>query len=169
VLARFTELEDERAAINTELAGLAKTDPQAGDPALLDALPQLGDLLAEAPARRQQQLYQAFDLQALYNKNLHQVTIHVTITDTTPRALAAIISNAGDGPQASPAGPRPHRFFGFGPSPYVGKIRHDHGKHPIQPEWPTMMWRSVVDGRRLVTQGRPRRCRPGQCGEGHNP
>jgi site-specific DNA recombinase len=105
VLARFTELEDERAQINTQLTDLAKTGPAASDPALLDALPHLGDLLAEAPARLQQQLYQAFDLQALYNKNLHQVTIHVTITDTTPRALAAIISDAGDGPQASPAGP----------------------------------------------------------------
>ncbi|MGA8454067.1 MAG: hypothetical protein WB800_01580, partial [Streptosporangiaceae bacterium] len=50
-----------------------------GDPALLDALPMLGDLLADAPARLQQQLYEAFDLQALYNKNMHQVTIHVTI------------------------------------------------------------------------------------------
>jgi hypothetical protein len=28
---------------------------------------------------------------------------------------------------------------------YVGKIRHDHGKHPIQPERPTMMWRSVIE------------------------
>jgi hypothetical protein len=41
VLARFTELEDERAAINTQLADLTKTDPGPGDPALLDALPLL--------------------------------------------------------------------------------------------------------------------------------
>jgi hypothetical protein len=84
ILARFTELEDERTQINTQLADLAKTDPGPGDPALLDTLPLLGDLLADAPARLQQQLYQAFDLQALYNENLHQVTIHVTVTDTTP-------------------------------------------------------------------------------------
>jgi hypothetical protein len=51
VLARFTELEDERTAINTQLADLAKTDSGPGDPALLDALPMLGDLLADAPAR----------------------------------------------------------------------------------------------------------------------
>jgi site-specific DNA recombinase len=38
-LARFTELEDERTQINTELADLAKTGPGPGDPALLDALP----------------------------------------------------------------------------------------------------------------------------------
>jgi site-specific DNA recombinase len=98
VLARFTELEDERTTINTQLADLAKTDAGPGDPALLDALPLLGDLLTDAPARLQQQLYDAFDLQALYNKNMHQVTIHVTITDSTPRAVAAIIRDAEGDP-----------------------------------------------------------------------
>jgi site-specific DNA recombinase len=97
VLARFTELEDERTAINTQLADLAKTDTGPGDAALLDALPQLGDLLADASARLQQQLYEAFDLQALYKKNMHQVTMHVTITDSTPRAVAAIIKDAEGG------------------------------------------------------------------------
>jgi len=56
--------------------------------------PLLGDILHEAPARLQQQLYQAFDLQLLYNKNLHQVTIWATITDPTPPALTAIINDA---------------------------------------------------------------------------
>ena len=90
ILARFTELEDERATISAQLAELAKTAPQASDPALLDNLPLLGDLLRDAPPRLEQQLYAAFDVQALYNKNLHQVTINVTITESTPRAVAAI-------------------------------------------------------------------------------
>jgi hypothetical protein len=76
----------------------------AADPALLDALPLLGDLLAGAPPRLQQQLYQAFDIQALYNKNLHQVTIHATITDTNPRTVAAITTDADDGPAAGSPG-----------------------------------------------------------------
>jgi hypothetical protein len=109
-LARFTELEDER--LNTQLAELAKTAPAAGDPALLDALSMLGDLLADAPPRLQQQLYAAFDIQALYKKNMHQVTIHATITDSTPRAVAAITGAADDAPAAttSPADstPTPH-------------------------------------------------------------
>jgi hypothetical protein len=43
--------------------------------------------------------YEAFDLQALYNNNLHQVTIHVTITRLhPPRAVAAIINDADDHP-----------------------------------------------------------------------
>jgi hypothetical protein len=103
VLARFTELEDERTQINTQLTDLAKTHTGPGDPALLDALPLLGDLLADAPARLQQQLYQAFDLQALYKKNMHQVNIHVTITDSSPRAVAAIINDA----DAHPTTPDP--------------------------------------------------------------
>jgi hypothetical protein len=69
----------------------------------------LGGLLADAPARLQQQLFQAFDLQALYNKNMHQVTINVTITDSTPRAVAAIIAAADDGPAAG--NPRPRTEF----------------------------------------------------------
>ena len=66
-----------------------------------------GDLLADAPARLQQQLYDAFDLQALYKKNMHQVTIHVTITDSTPRAVSALINDASDHPGSTapePAG-----------------------------------------------------------------
>ncbi len=102
MLARFTELEDERTTINSQLAGLAKTSTGPGDPALLDALPMLGDRLAQAPARLQQQLYDAFDLQALYKKNTHQVTIHVTITDSTPHAVAAIINDADGNPGHTP-------------------------------------------------------------------
>jgi hypothetical protein len=111
VLARFTELEDERTQINTQLTTLAKTDPGPGDPALLEALPLLGNLLAEAPARLQQQLYEAFDLQALYKKNMHQVTIHITITDSTPRAVAAIINDASDHAAHTTPDPGEHAHF----------------------------------------------------------
>jgi hypothetical protein len=111
VLARFTELEDERTQINTQLTGLAKTDTGPGDPTLLDALPMLGDLLADASARLQQQLHEAFDLQALYKKNMHQVTIHVTITNSTPRAVAAIINDADGHLAHTTADPGGHAHF----------------------------------------------------------
>jgi hypothetical protein len=39
------------------------------------------------PATRAR-LYQAFDLQLLYNKEMHQVTIHATITTSTPGTAA---------------------------------------------------------------------------------
>ena len=117
VLARFTELEDERVQISTQLADLAKTSTGPGDPALMDALPLLGDLLADAPARLQQQLYDAFDLKALCKKNMHQVTIHVTITDSTPRAVAVIINHASDHPGSTAPNPASGPVFGFGAKP----------------------------------------------------
>jgi hypothetical protein len=66
----------------------------AANPDLLDALPQLGDIVADAPARLQQP-YDAFDLQMLYNKEDHQVSIYAAITHATPATLAAILADCG--------------------------------------------------------------------------
>jgi hypothetical protein len=116
-LARFTELEDDRAQADAQLAALAKTTRDTGDPSLLDRLPMLGDLITEAPIRLQRRLYEAFDLQLLYNKHLHQVTIWATITPTTPGTLAAIINDSDDGhpaarnPPADPATATTHPEF----------------------------------------------------------
>jgi DNA invertase Pin-like site-specific DNA recombinase len=110
ILARFTELETERTQINAQLADLASTAPAAADPALLDNLPLLGDLLASAPARLQQQLYQAFDIQALYNKNLHQVTIFGRV--------APVHYCTG-----APSGPGMHVPAHHGPSKPQGRLR----------------------------------------------
>jgi hypothetical protein len=107
IVARFAEIEDERAKVNAQLTELDKTQPEAGDPALLDVLAYLGDILSGAPARPQHQLYQAFNLQALYKKNMHQVTISVTITDSAPRTLAAIIANTTSNPGSTATGPVP--------------------------------------------------------------
>ncbi len=74
-----------------QLTDLATPAPR---PDLLDVLPLLGDILTRAPARRQQQLYQAFDLQILYDSGKHQVSIHAVISSATPRTLAAIISDS---------------------------------------------------------------------------
>src|ERR1017187_2309717 len=116
-LARFTELEDERAQADAQLAALAKTTHDTPDPSLLDRLPMLGDLITEAPIRLQRRLYEAFDLQLLYNRHMHQVTIWATITPTTPRTLAAIINDSDDGhpaasnPPADPATGTSHPEF----------------------------------------------------------
>jgi hypothetical protein len=79
--------------------------------ALLDALPMLGDRLTDAPPRLQQQLYEAFDLQALYKKNMHQVTIHITITDSTPQAVTAIINDADGHPAHTTPDPSRQAYF----------------------------------------------------------
>jgi site-specific DNA recombinase len=101
LIHRFTELEDQRAHIHTQLDALATPAPRQ-DPDLLDALPLLGDILTTAPARLQQQLYQAFDLQILYDSGKHQVSIHTAITPATPHTLAAITSDSEPPAQPTP-------------------------------------------------------------------
>jgi hypothetical protein len=74
--------------------------------------PDCAALPATAPPHLQQQLHAAFDIQALYKKNTHQVTIHATITSTTARTVAAIINAVGDHPAtASPDTSTPEPVF----------------------------------------------------------
>jgi hypothetical protein len=118
ILARFNELEEERDTITEQLADLTRHQEETSqDPALLDALPRLDPAtLAQAPTRLLAQLYQALDLQLLYNKEDDQVTIHAVLTGTTPDDVAAILATlhhpdhattgqASD--QVSPAGAGP--------------------------------------------------------------
>jgi site-specific DNA recombinase len=107
IIARFTELETERTTINAQLAQLAATASQDADPSLLASLPALGDILNQAPPRLQQQLCQAFGLELLYRHDMHQVTIHATITDTTPATIAAIIADS-DTPGHATTSPASH-------------------------------------------------------------
>jgi hypothetical protein len=39
----------------------------------------------------------AFDIQALYNKDMHQATIWATLTDATPRAINALLTDPRTG------------------------------------------------------------------------
>ncbi len=94
ILDRFTELEDERAQINTRLLKLAAQTPAPADPGLLDQLPHLAGILASAPVRLQQDLYRAFQVQILYNPDADQVTCYATITPATPRTLTAILDDS---------------------------------------------------------------------------
>jgi site-specific DNA recombinase len=119
LIRRFTELEDQRAHIRTQLDALAAPAPRQ-DPALLDALPLLGDILTAAPARLQQQLYQAFDLQILYDSGKHQISIHTLITPATPHTLAAIISDSEPPAHPSPGTVPP---FVHGPRTTAGRPR----------------------------------------------
>jgi hypothetical protein len=94
-LRAFTGLEAERDDIGAKLAALAKqADDHGGDPALLDALPLLGDVLPRLPSRIKARLFEAFDLAMLYHKKDNQITCRATITPATPAALAAIITDS---------------------------------------------------------------------------
>jgi hypothetical protein len=85
IRARFADLHHEREQLEAQLAALAKTTPAAADPALLDELPALGDILPGLPPALKARLFAAFDLEVLWNKPGGQATVFVEITDGTPR------------------------------------------------------------------------------------
>jgi len=99
---RFAELVAERKSYTDQLAALTAEDngPRQA-PELLDTLPALPARLQDAKPATRARLYQAFDLQLLYNKEMNQVTIYATITTSTPGTIAAILSDSE--PPSAPA------------------------------------------------------------------
>jgi len=88
---RFTQLHAERTAAEDKLAALESQQPKAADPAILDEIPYLGDLIPALPPALKAHLFAAFDLGILWNKEDWQATITVTITDDTLAALPEIL------------------------------------------------------------------------------
>jgi site-specific DNA recombinase len=93
--ARFAELHTQRTAAETQLTGLTAEKPKAADPALLDELPYLGDILPSLPPALKTRLLDMFDLTVTWNKakdgdNLAQVTVTAVLTDDTLTALPEI-------------------------------------------------------------------------------
>jgi hypothetical protein len=68
----------------------------------------LGDILDAAPDWLKQKVFDAFDIQALYNKTGNQVTLWATITPSTPAALAAIIADSETPDLAAPQASQDH-------------------------------------------------------------
>ena len=118
VRARFTELYTERTGIETELATLETAPIEQDDPTLLDELPALGDILTGAPAALTERLLAAFDIQAVYNRDKHQVTIHATLTDATPQAVLDLLSD-----------PRADHNRQLAPQPESAPAPQDHVAH----------------------------------------
>jgi hypothetical protein len=69
----------------------------AADPALLDELPYLGDILPDLPPALRARLFAAVDLTILWNKTGGQTTVTATITESTLAALPAILDPTQDG------------------------------------------------------------------------
>jgi len=90
ILARYTELEEERAAITTQLTALDHDHQPAPDLDLLDQLPVIGDIMAALPASLHPGVYQVLSLELLYSHETRQALIRATITTSTRPALAAI-------------------------------------------------------------------------------
>ena len=129
---RYTELHAEREAIETQITAIDNAPARDDHAELLDALPLLSGNLSRFPERIQAALYHAFDLQLLYNKDMHQVTIWATITSSTPHAVAAIISDASHPAPATttPGQPAPApapAMSALTQRPIRPRILHDHG------------------------------------------
>ncbi|HEV3069441.1 MAG TPA: recombinase family protein [Streptosporangiaceae bacterium] len=106
IRARYAELYAERTRTETQLTPLQAAAPPDTDPALLDTLPTAARVLASAPDKTKEALMAAFDIHALYNKDMNQVTIWATITSDTPRTIAALLAD-----------PRTDHDTGHGPTP----------------------------------------------------
>ncbi len=123
VRARFSELYTERTGIETELATLETVPIEQDDPTLLDELPTLGDILTDAPAALTERLLAAFDIQAVYNRDKHQVTIHAALTDATPQAIQDLLTDPRADHNTQPAS-------GPAPQDHVAHLTGDTGSSP---------------------------------------
>jgi len=78
------------------------------------------DILTGASDRLASQIYQTFDLQLVYSKDQHQVSIRAVIRPSTPATLAAIIADSETpDPPPSPSPTRPD-FRSWNPTPFAG-------------------------------------------------
>ena len=127
IRARFADLHHEREQIETQLAALAKTTPAAADPALLDELPALGDILPSLPPALKARLFAAFGLEILWNKPGQQATVFVEITENTLQAIPGITDPGQDGyhdtsTETSTDDPAP--MWDLGNTPRQGRESH---------------------------------------------
>ena len=60
---------------------------------MIDELPYAPGLLAQAPDDLRERLAAAFGLQAIFRHDTRQATIVLTITDTTPAIIDAIVAD----------------------------------------------------------------------------
>jgi hypothetical protein len=97
IRARFADLHAERQQLGTQLDALAQVTPKAADTTLLDELPLAGDILPCLDPALKAALFDAFDLQILWNKTGGQATVHVEITQATLQALPGILNPGRDG------------------------------------------------------------------------
>jgi site-specific DNA recombinase len=76
---RFVQITTEHRATSQQLAAMDTQDRPGGNPALLDLLPLTAIDPTVLPETDQRELYDAFHLQARYDRVTHQITLQVTI------------------------------------------------------------------------------------------
>jgi site-specific DNA recombinase len=91
---QFSQRYDEKTSIEAELQAIEDAAPLPdNDLSLIDELPYAPGLLAHAPDDLRERLAAAFGLQAIYRHDTRQATLILTITDTTPAIIAAILAD----------------------------------------------------------------------------
>jgi Recombinase zinc beta ribbon domain len=91
---QFSQRYDEKTAIDAELQAIDDAAPlPASDLTLIDELPYAPGLLAHAPDDLRERLAAAFAMQAIYRPDARQATLVLTITDTTPAIIEAILAD----------------------------------------------------------------------------
>jgi hypothetical protein len=92
---RFSQRDDDKAAIEAELQAIADAEPLPdSDLSLIDELPYAPGLLACAADDLRERLAAAFGMQAVYRQDTRQATIVLTITDTTPGIISALLTDS---------------------------------------------------------------------------
>ncbi len=128
IRARFADLHHEREQIETQPTALAKTTPAAADPALLDELPLLGDILPGLTPALKARLFAAFGLEILWNKPGQQVTVFVEITENTLQAIPGITDPGQDGyhdtDNTGTHADQPEPIWDLGNTDRVGRVPH---------------------------------------------
>ena len=128
IFDRFAELRAEREQLQAQLDTLGTTTPQPADLSLLDQLPLAGNPLPRLTPQDKALLFQALNLEILWNAADRQATIWVEITDTTLRAIPAILDPSQDGyHDTDPDQPKP--ACDFDKPPRTGTTAPSTGKH----------------------------------------
>jgi site-specific DNA recombinase len=155
ITARFAELHAGREQAEAQLAALAATTPKAADPTLLEELPLAGDILPGLPPDLKTRLFDAFDLQILWDKPGGQATVYAEITDATLQALPGILDPGQDGyddtAELNPGEPAAVEDLFEPPTGYqiirVSRIFHDlSGGWRFMERWPTTNRTSIIAG-----------------------
>jgi DNA invertase Pin-like site-specific DNA recombinase len=91
---QFSQRYDEKTSLEAELQAIEDAAPLPdSDLTLIDELPYAPGLLTQAPDDLRERLAAAFGMQAIYRQDLRQATIVLTITDTTPGIIDAILTD----------------------------------------------------------------------------
>jgi hypothetical protein len=93
IRARYAELYAERTKTEAALTAVKAATPAGTDSTLLDKLPTAARVLADAAPRIKALLIAAFEINALYNCEDHQVTIRARLTEDTPRTVTALLAD----------------------------------------------------------------------------